>query len=234
MRSEEHRELYHNFFQKGNGKMKKLKLCNVHKLALSNEGEGRKPIHIPFGTWAYDDTIDQTLDREHAEKIAADLAGKVAAGEPGIPVYQGHPDVPEYASKYPDKGALGWVKRILVNEDGMDLEVEWDRDPGKGFGWFSPHDARGLKQNQFANRGARPREFMGPLPKFSRESLRPPPLLGRWRPGSLQRCALEKTGMAPLAFSLRFAALIRVWPESPDGVSKAFGLRPFVLIPFRV
>ena len=118
--------------------MKKLKLCNVHKLALSNEGEGRKPIHIPFGTWAYDDTIDQTLDREHAEKIAADLAGKIAAGEPGIPVYQGHPDVPEYASKYPDKGALGWIKRILVNEDGMDLEVEWDRDPGKGFGWFSP------------------------------------------------------------------------------------------------
>lgn len=118
--------------------MKKLKLCNVHKLAFANEGEGRKPIHIPFGTWAYDDMIDQTLDREHAEKIAADLAGKIAAGEPGIPVYQGHPDVPEYASKYPDKGALGWVKRILVNEDGMDLEVEWDRDPKKGFGWFSP------------------------------------------------------------------------------------------------
>lgn len=118
--------------------MNKLKLCNVHKLALSNEGEGRRPIHIPFGTWAYDDKIDQTLDREHAEKIAADLAGKIAAGEPGIPVYQGHPDVPEYASKYPDKGALGWVKRILVNEDGMDLEVEWDRNPGKGFGWFSP------------------------------------------------------------------------------------------------
>ena len=119
--------------------MKKLKLCNVHKLALSNEGEQRKPIHIPFGTWAYDDTIDQTLDREHADAIAADLAGKIAAGEPGIPVYQGHPDVPEYAGKYPDKGALGWVKKILVNESGMDLEVEWDRDPGKGFGWFSPY-----------------------------------------------------------------------------------------------
>ena len=119
--------------------MKKLKLCNVHKLAFANEGEGRKPIHIPFGTWAYDDRIDQTLDRDHAEAIAADLAGKIAAGEPGIPVYQGHPDVPEYAGKYPDKGALGWVKKILVNEDGMDLEVEWDRDPGKGFGWFSPY-----------------------------------------------------------------------------------------------
>ena len=116
----------------------KMKLCNVHRLALSNEGEERKPIHIPFGTWPYDDRVDQTLDREHAEKIANELAASVAKGEPGIPVYQGHPDVPEYASKYPDKGALGWVKKILVNENGMDLEVEWDRDPGKGFGWFSP------------------------------------------------------------------------------------------------
>lgn len=119
--------------------MKKLKLCNVHRLALSNEGEARKSIHIPFGTWPYDEHVSQTLDREHAEAIANELAASVAKGEPGIPVYQGHPDVPEYAGKYPDKGALGWVKRILVNEDGMDLEVEWDRDPGKGFGWFSPY-----------------------------------------------------------------------------------------------
>ena len=119
--------------------MTKLKLCNVHKLTLANEGEERKPIHIPFGTWAYDDTLDQTLDREHAEKIAGDLKEIVDKGEPGIPVYQGHPDVPEYAGKYPDKGALGWVKTITVNEDGMDLAVDWDRDPGKGFGWFSPY-----------------------------------------------------------------------------------------------
>ena len=119
--------------------MKKLKLCNVHKLTLANEGEERKPIHIPFGTWAYDDTLDQTLDREHAEKIANELKEMIDKGEPGIPVYQGHPDVPEYAGKYPDKGALGWVKTITVNEDGMDLAVDWDRDPGKGFGWFSPY-----------------------------------------------------------------------------------------------
>ena len=119
--------------------MTKLKLCNVHKLALSNEGEERKPIHIPFGTWDYDESITQTLDRPHAETIANELAGMIEAGEPGIPVYQGHPDVPEYAGKYPDKGALGWVKKIMVNEDGMDLFVEWDRDPRKGFGWFSPY-----------------------------------------------------------------------------------------------
>ena len=57
--------------------MKKLKLCNVHRLELSNEGDARKPIHIPFGTWSYDERVSQTLDREHAEKIAADLAGKI-------------------------------------------------------------------------------------------------------------------------------------------------------------
>ena len=117
----------------------KMKLCNVHKMAFANEGEERKPIHIPFGTWDYDDRITQTLDRPHAEGIANELEKSIAAGEPGIPVYQGHPDVPEYADKYPDKGALGWVKKIMVNEDGMDLVVEWDRDPGKGFGWFSPY-----------------------------------------------------------------------------------------------
>lgn len=117
----------------------KMKLCNVHKMAFANEGEERKPIHIPFGMWDYDDRITQTLDRPHAEGIANELEKSIAAGEPGIPVYQGHPDVPEYAGKYPDKGALGWVKKIMVNEDGMDLVVEWDRDPGKGFGWFSPY-----------------------------------------------------------------------------------------------
>ena len=117
----------------------KIKLCNVHKLAVANEGEERKPIFIPFGTWPYDDTISQTLDKPHAEGIAADLDKQIAAGEPGIPVYQGHPDVPEYAGKYPDKGAMGWVKKILVNENGMECQIEWDRDPGKGFGWFSPY-----------------------------------------------------------------------------------------------
>lgn len=117
----------------------KIKLCNVHKLAVANEGEERKPIFIPFGTWPYDDMISQTLDKPHAEGIAADLDKQIAAGEPGIPVYQGHPDVPEYAGKYPDKGAMGWVKKILVNEDGMECQIEWDRDPGKGFGWFSPY-----------------------------------------------------------------------------------------------
>ena len=85
--------------------MKELKLYNTaHPLADTG-----KPIFIPFGEWKYDSTRRQRLDRAHDERIANELNARVARGEPGIPVYQGHPDVPELASKYPDKGALGWV-----------------------------------------------------------------------------------------------------------------------------
>ena len=119
--------------------MNRLELYNTaHPLA-----ESGKPIFIPFGEWRYDDARRQRLDRAHGERIANELNARVAKGEPGIPVYQGHPDVPELAAKYPDKGALGWVTKIeLANEggkDGLALTVEWDRDPGKGFRWFSPY-----------------------------------------------------------------------------------------------
>lgn len=122
--------------------MKKLLFNTAHPLS-----ESGKPIFIPFGEWNYDGKSRQRLDRAHGEKIANELNARVAKGEPGIPVYQGHPDVPELAAKYPDKGALGWVTKIeLANESpdgravpGLALTVEWDRDPGRGFRWFSPY-----------------------------------------------------------------------------------------------
>lgn len=136
MRSEERRTFYHTH---GGIASVKTQLYNTaHPLA-----ESGKPIFIPFGEWNYDGQSRQRLDRAHGEKIANELNARVAKGDPGIPVYQGHPDVPALASKYPDKGALGWITRIeLVNEDGKEglaLTVEWDRDPGRGFRWFSPY-----------------------------------------------------------------------------------------------
>ncbi len=119
--------------------MKHFNLYNTaHPMA-----EGGRPIFVPFGEWPYDRARRQRLDRAHGEAIANELNARVARGEPGIPVYQGHPDVPELAARYPDKGAVGWVTRIdLANEggrDGLALTVEWDRDPGRGFRWFSPY-----------------------------------------------------------------------------------------------
>ena len=118
--------------------MNRLKLFNLsHEFSAPTAED--KPIFLPFGTWAYDGKISQTFTREAAARIANELAADVAAGNPGIPVYQGHPDVPSIAAKYPDKGALGWVKKIDLSNEGCSLSVEWDRFPGKGFGWFSPY-----------------------------------------------------------------------------------------------
>ena len=135
----------------------------LYNTAHPMAGSG-KPIYIPFGEWDYDGASRQRLDRAHGERIANELNARVAKGEPGIPVYAGHPDVPQLAARYPDKGALGWVTRIdIVNEccqcgsvanaktngqlgigtgnikGGLNLFVEWDRDPGRGFRWFSPY-----------------------------------------------------------------------------------------------
>lgn len=118
--------------------MNRLKLFNLSHEFSAPAAED-KPIFLPFGTWAYDGKISQTFTREAAARIANELAADVAAGNPGIPVYQGHPDVPSLAAKYPDKGALGWVKKIDLSNEGCSLTVEWDRFPGKGFGWFSPY-----------------------------------------------------------------------------------------------
>lgn len=118
--------------------MKELLWNVAHPMA-----EGGTPIFLPFGEWDYNGRVRQRLDRAHGEAIANELNARTARGEPGIPVYQGHPDVPEVAARYPDKGALGWVVRIaLANQDGregLELTVEWDRDPGRGFRWFSPY-----------------------------------------------------------------------------------------------
>ena len=118
--------------------MNRIKLFNLSHEFSAPAAED-KPIFLPFGAWAYDGKISQTFTREAAARIANELAADVAAGNPGIPVYQGHPDVPSLAAKYPDKGALGWVKKIDLSNEGCSLSVEWDRFPGKGFGWFSPY-----------------------------------------------------------------------------------------------
>lgn len=117
---------------------KEMKLWNNFDMARV-EDWGTKPLWIPFGKWPWDRTISQQFRREEAVGMKSKLDAMIKAGEPGIPVYQGHPDVPAVAAKYPDKGAIGWIKRIEVKDDGIECYVEWDRFPGKGFGWMSPY-----------------------------------------------------------------------------------------------
>ena len=132
--------------------MKIYALANELNLDRSNTGT----ITIPMGTWDYGEKkledgrtlyFRQTLDRDGAMAIANQIAASIAKGEKGVPVYWGHPDVPELANKYPDKRAKGWIKAASVNYPRNDVEhgclvltVEWlEEDATEGFGWFSPY-----------------------------------------------------------------------------------------------
>lgn len=125
--------------------MKIYALANELTVAARNAGE----ITVPFGTWDWGEKkledgrtvfFRQTLDRAGAEAIARQIAASVGRGEKGVPVYWGHPDVPELAHKYPDKRAKGWIKSATVGEGGLALGVEWLEDGATdGFGWFSPY-----------------------------------------------------------------------------------------------
>jgi len=116
--------------------MKNRRIWNNVEIESGDFGE---PLTLKYGEWPWSKSVMQVFTREAARKMAAALKKMIEEGEPGVPVYQGHPDVPELASRYPDKGAIGWVKRIDAGEDCCKLYVEWDRFPGKGFGWMSPY-----------------------------------------------------------------------------------------------
>ena len=116
-----------------------MKSALWNNYAIENEEAFSEPLTIPYGEWPWSEKISQRFDKNGAEKIAAGLDAKIANGEPGIPVYQGHPDVPALAAQYPDKAAIGWIKKIEVENECAKLTVEWERFPGKGFGWMSPY-----------------------------------------------------------------------------------------------
>lgn len=120
-------------------------LANELNLDRSNTGT----ITVPFGTWEYGEKklddgrtvfFRQMLTIDGARSIANQIAASVAKGEKGVPIYWGHPDVPELAHKYPDKRAKGWIKSAKVEIDKLILEVEWlEENATEGFGWFSPY-----------------------------------------------------------------------------------------------
>ncbi len=139
---------------------------NLNIYALANElnlGDPRSgTIRIPFGRWDFGEKkledgrtvyFVQELGADGAAKIAAKINQGVAAGEKGVPVYWGHPDVPELAHKYPDKRAKGWIKSAAVEGGALVLAVEWLEDGATdGFGWFSPYwggPARDLGQGKW-------------------------------------------------------------------------------------
>jgi phage I-like protein len=125
------------------GQFALVAVANEFKVGVE---EGR--LWMPFGKYPRAVTIKgkgrrqvlQVWDLDGAEAVSAKIANAIAAGDPGLPVYNGHPDVPELAAKYPDKGAVGWLVAMEIANEGATAVVEWnDAPPKKRFRWFSPY-----------------------------------------------------------------------------------------------
>jgi hypothetical protein len=136
---------------KGQKDMKQLKI-KFPLVGLANELAQGEPIRIRYGTYPFgkrtfrvngkdvEFLVEQAFTRESAQAIQAAFANEMAKGNgKGIPIYFGHPDVPELAVKYPDKRAYGWVKSVTAGVVGMELVPVWNEEPGDHFSHFSPY-----------------------------------------------------------------------------------------------
>lgn len=126
------------------GQFALVAVANEFKVAATEDGR----LWMPFGKYPRSVTIKgkgrrqvlQVWDQAGAEAVSAKVANAIAAGDPGLPIYNGHPDVPELAAKYPDKGAVGWMVAMEIANEGATAVVEWNEaPPKKRFRWFSPY-----------------------------------------------------------------------------------------------
>jgi len=118
-------------------------------LPAANESAMPDTIAIPYGSYPHSTTLPdgrtvdvmQVFDRDGATAIANELATAIASkkGGKGIPVYEGHPDVPVLGANYPKKGAIGWITAVAANDADATLTVRWLQNPGEGFAWHSPY-----------------------------------------------------------------------------------------------
>ena len=111
------------------------------RLANSFEFDPTKPLCIVYGVYPHRKSgMNQVVNEASAAAIAGQIAAAQVAGAPGLPVYVGHPDVPELAPKYPDKTAHGWIVSLQKDATGFMLQPEWVEAPKPGeFIYFSPY-----------------------------------------------------------------------------------------------
>jgi hypothetical protein len=79
---------------------------------------------IPFGEWLHPDGL-QRFDESSAKKIVGYFKNTWAQFKRamvGLPVYNGHPDVREFANKYPDKTEYGQVADMEVRPTGLAIK----------------------------------------------------------------------------------------------------------------
>lgn len=130
-----------------------MKLLKLLKQGFANSASGmanamvapvfqvsqRDGLFIPYGEFEHKKGL-QLFDRTSAEFIVQAFneppswirrVYRWVANEPmGVPIYIGHPDVPELRDRYPDKKAYGWVTGMQALENGLQVHVKWN-DAGR-------------------------------------------------------------------------------------------------------
>lgn len=106
----------------------KLKLYNLNHDFAAPAAED-KPIFLPFGTWAYNEKIDQTFDADHA---AANHAGRREAND-GERTRGGEDERAEGRRSLRHRfGAEPCVRRIRSGAERDPREVSEARTKGSG------------------------------------------------------------------------------------------------------
>jgi hypothetical protein len=113
-------------------------------------------LFVPFGE--YPVTVEdpktgrkveciQVFDLDAANEIAGKMGGirgKVAGMLRLLPIYIGHPDVPQLRHLYPDTKAYGWITGANVKDGGIEFDVKWGKagqeliEDGQ-YVFYSPH-----------------------------------------------------------------------------------------------
>lgn len=105
-------------------------------------------LFVPYGNYAHAQGL-QLFNKESATLMAGvfnSLGSKLGRlfSRPGVPVYRGHPDVPNRPDSNPSAPAIGWIEGITPENDGAYFEVKWNEDGQKAvssaqFRFYSPH-----------------------------------------------------------------------------------------------
>jgi phage I-like protein len=99
---------------KSNGELEICQACHLSPLGDFNHGEGI-----------------QRVDRAAADEMVRQFnsfRGQLSRRFAGLPIYVGHPDVPALRPQYPDDTVYGRINRLLIEDEGLAAEIEWEPD----------------------------------------------------------------------------------------------------------
>lgn len=122
----------------------------------------------PIGEFPHEAGV-QRVDKAAVDEMVANfnsLRSRFSRRFGGLPFYIGHPDVPAFANKFPDRKAYGWVMDLEARADGLHGKVKWS-EAGKElvanahYKFFSPY--WGAKEIGMENIGGRRTKVFRPI-----------------------------------------------------------------------